>query len=52
MTKVLNQSLDKVKKFELYELGDLSHVCQDKKEELQNLSSNDALKSVDYCEEC
>ena len=52
MTYVLNKSLEKNKKLELYSPGGICHLCRDKREELQHCSCNDALKCRDYCEEC
>ena len=52
MTYVLNKSLEKNKKLELYSTGCICHSCRDKREELQHWSCNDALKCGGYCEEC
>ena len=52
MTYVLNKSLEKNKKLELYSPGGISHLCQDKREELQHCSCNSDLKCGGYCEEC
>ena len=52
MTDVLNKSLEKNKKFELYAPRDICHICRDKQEELKNCSSIGALKCGGYCEEC
>ena len=52
MTYVLNKSLEKNKKLELYSPGGICHLCRDKREELQHCSCNGALKCGGYCEEC
>ena len=52
MTYVLNKSLEKNKKLELYSPGGICHLCQDIREELQHCSCNGALKCGVYCEEC
>ena len=52
MTDMLNKSLEKNKKLELYSPGGICHLCRDKREELQHCSCNGALKCGDYCEEC
>ena len=52
MTYVLNKSLEKNKKLELYPPGAVCHIFRDKREELQHCSCNDALKRGGYCEEC
>ena len=52
MTDVLNKSLEKNKKFELYVPRDIYHICWDKQEELKNCSCNGALKCGGYCGEC
>ena len=49
---MLNKSLEKNKKLELYSPGRICHVCQDEREELQHCSCNGALKCGGYCEEC
>ena len=52
MTYVLNKSLEKNKKLELYSPGGIGHICRDKREELQHCSCNGALKCGSYCEDC
>ena len=52
MTYVLNKSLEKNKRLELYSPGGICHLCRDKRKELQQCSCNGALKCGDYCEEC
>ena len=52
MTYVLNKSLEKNKKLELYSPGGICHLCRDIREELQHCSCNGALKYGVYCEEC
>ena len=52
MTYVLNKSLEKNKKLELYSPGGICHLCRDIREELQHCSCNGALKCGVYCEEC
>ena len=52
MTYVLNNSLEKSKKLELYSPGGICHLCRDKREELQHCSCNGALKYGGYWEEC
>ena len=52
MTYVLNKSLEKNKKLELYSPGGICHLCRDIREELQHCSCNGALKCGGYCEEC
>ena len=44
MTYVLNNSLEKNRKLELYSPGGICHLCRDKREELQHRSCNGALK--------
>ena len=51
MTYMLNKSLRKNKRPELYSPGDICYLCRDKQEELQHCSCNSALK-CGYCEEC
>ena len=46
MIYVLNKSLEKNKKLELYSPGRICHLCRDIREELQRCSCNG------YCEEC
>ena len=50
MTYVLNKSLEKTKKLELYSPGGICYLCRDKREELQHCSHNGALKCGGYCE--
>ena len=50
MTYVLNKSLEKNKKLELYSPGGICHLCRDIREELQHCSCNGALKCGVYCE--
>ena len=50
MTYVLNKSLEKDKKLELYSPGDIYHKCRDKREEVRHCSCNGALKCGGYCE--
>ena len=52
MRYVLNKSLEKNKKLELYSPECICHLCQDNREELQHCSCNGALKCGDYCEQC
>ena len=52
MTYVLNKSLEKDKKLELYSSGGICHICRDRREELQHCSCKGALKCGGYCEEC
>ena len=52
MTYMLNKSLRKNKRPELYSPGDICYLCRDKQEELQHCSCNSALKCGGYCEEC
>ena len=52
MTYVLNKSLKKNKRLELYSPGGICHLCRDIREELQHCSCNGALKCDVYCEEC
>ena len=52
MAYVLNKSLEKNKKLELYSPGGICHICREKREELQHCSCNGALKFGGYCEEC
>ena len=52
MTYVLNKSLEKNKKLELYSPGGTCHICRDKRAELQHCRCNGALKCGGYCEEC
>ena len=46
MIYVLNKSLEKNKKLELYSSGRIYHLCRDIRGELQRCSCNG------YCEEC
>ena len=50
MTYVLNKSLEKTKKLELYSPGGICYLYRDKREELQHCSHNGALKCGGYCE--
>ena len=52
MTYMLNKSLRKNKRPELYSPEDICYLCRDKQEELQHCSCNSALKCGGYCEEC
>ena len=52
MTFVLNKSLGKNKRLELYSPGGICHLCRDKGEELQHCSCNGALGCGSCCEEC
>ena len=52
MTYMLNKSLKKNKRLELYSPGGICHLCRDKREELQHCSFNGDLKCAGYCEEC
>ena len=52
MTYVLNKSLEKNRKLELYSSGVSCHLCRDIREELQHCSCNGALKCGVYCKEC
>ena len=52
MTYVLNKSLEKNKKLELYSPGGICHLCRDIWKELQHCSCNGALKCGGYCKEC
>ena len=49
MTFVLNKSLEKNKKLELYSPGGICHLYRDIKEELQHCSCNCALKCGGSC---
>ena len=49
MIYVLNKSLEKNKKLELYSSGGICHLCRDKREEFQHGSCNGALKCGGYC---
>ena len=49
---MLNKSLEKNKKLELYSSGDICHLCRDIRQELQLCSCNGALKCGGYCKEC
>ena len=51
MTQVLNKSLEKNKKLELYSPGGIYHLYRDIREELQHCSCNGTLKCGVYCEE-
>ena len=48
MTYVLNKSLEKIKKLELYSPGSICQLCRDIREELQHCSCNGALKYDGY----
>ena len=52
MTYVLDKSLEKNTKLELYSLAGICHLCRDIREELQHCSCNGALKCGAYCREC
>ena len=52
MAYVLNKSLEKYKRIELYSTGGICHLCRDKREGLQHCSCNGALKCGGYCKEC
>ena len=52
ITYVLNKSLEKIMKLELYSPGGFCHLCRDKREELQHCSCNGILGCGGYCEEC
>ena len=52
MMYVLNKSLEKDKKPELYAPGGICNICRDKRKELQHCNCNEALKRGAYCEEC
>ena len=52
MTYVLNNSLEKNRKLELYSPGDVCHLFRDIREEIQHCSCNGALKCGGYCKEC
>ena len=52
MTEVLNKSLGKNKKLELYSPGGICHLWRDIREELQHCCCNGALKCGGYCKEC
>ena len=52
MTYVLNKSLEKSKKLELYSPGGVCHLCRDKQEELQHCSCDGALKCGGSYKEC
>ena len=51
MTYVLNKSLEKNKKLELYSAGGVCHLCWNI-QELQHCSCNGALKCGAYCKDC
>ena len=52
VTYVLNKSLEKNKKLELYSPEGICHLSRGKREKLQHCSCNGALKCGGYCEEC
>ena len=52
ITYVLNKSLEKDKRLELYSPGDIWQLCWDKREELHYCSCDGVLKCGGYCEEC
>ena len=52
MTYVLNKSLEKNKKLELYSPGGICQQYRDIKEGLRHCSCNGALKCGGYCKEC
>ena len=52
MMYVLNKSLEKDKKPELYAAGGICNICRDKRKELQHCNCNEALKRGAYCEKC
>ena len=49
---MLNKSLEKNNKLELYSPGGICHLCRDIREELQHCSCNGALKFGAFCKEC
>ena len=49
---MLNKSLEKNNKLELYSPRGICHLCRDIREELQHCSCNGTLKFGAYCEEC
>ena len=51
VTYVLNKSLEKNKKLELYSTEGICHLCRDNREELHPCSCNGALKCCGYCKE-
>ena len=52
MTYLLNKSLEKNKKLELYSPGGICDLCWNIREELQPCSCNSPLKCGAYCKEC
>ena len=52
MAYVLNKSLEKNKKLELYSPGGICLLCRDIREELQHCSCDGAMKCGVYCEQC
>ena len=52
MTYVLDKSLEKNKRLELYLPEGVCHLCRDRREELQHCSCNGALGCGVYCQEC
>ena len=52
MTYVLNKSLEKNKRLELYLPGGVCHLCRDVQEGLQHCSCDGTLKCGGYCKEC
>ena len=52
ITHVVNKSLEKNKKLQLYSPGGICYLCRDKREELQHCSCSSALKCGGYYEEC
>ena len=51
MTYVLNKSLEKNKRLELYSPGRVCHLCRDIQEGLQHCSCNGTCKCGGYCKE-
>ena len=51
MIYVLNKSLEKNKRLELYSPGGICHLCRDIREEPQHCSCKGALKCSAYCKE-
>ena len=52
MTYVLNKSLEKNKRLELYSPRGIYRLCRDKREELRHCSCNGALGCGGCCEKC
>ena len=51
MTYVFLKSLERDKKFKLYALGSICHLCGDKREESQNCSCSSVFKCGGFSKE-